>query len=509
MNIGNDPAPLRRRKLEVITMNKHLLRSFARPIPVFLTLVLLTTPALSEVLIRKSDADRAIEAQERTEVLNALVKALRAEYLYPDVGEKMAQAIEARELKKGYDTVTTGNALAEILTRQVQEISHDKHLRINHSTGVLPRPHRPSEDELARQRELERRENYRFDKAEHLPGNVGLLSFRGFLVGQEAFDKAVAAMNFLADTDALIIDLRQNGGGAPDMVTLITSYLFQRPTHINDMYTRSEPDKLTQRWTMPYVPGKSFGQEKPVYILTSNRTFSAAEEFTFNLKTAKRAMTVGETTGGGAHFGGSLRLSDHFMMNMPRGETRAPWTKVTWEGVGIAPDLPCPQAQAFQVAYIDVLGKLIVASKDEAWKKQLQNIQDNLRQGLDRPKEVSPVPLPTPAPAATAADVSGKWSGNFTVTGPNNSAGDGSAFLILKQAGSEITGTGGPDENQQWPLAKVRNEGNNLTCEITSPDGIFFQISLTLDGDHLKGDVTVTAPNAVNMKGKMDLTRVK
>ena len=346
-------------------MNKHL-RPFARPIPAFLIFALLTTPALSQVSIGRSDADRAIDARERTAVLNALAKALRAEYLFPEVGEKMAQAIEARAMKKEYDSVTTSNALAEILTRQVQEISHDKHLRINHSADVLPQPHRPSEDELARQRELERRNNYGFDKAEHLPGNVGLLSFRGFRVGQEAFDKAVAAMNFLSDSDALIIDLRQNGGGTPDMVTLITSYLFQRPTHLNDMYTRSEPDKLTQRWTMPYVPGKSFGQEKPVYVLTSNRTFSAAEEFTFNLKTAKRAMTVGETTGGGAHFGGGLRLSDHFMMNMPRGETRAPWTKVTWEGVGIAPDLPCPQAQAFQVAYIDALGKLIEASKDGA-----------------------------------------------------------------------------------------------------------------------------------------------
>ncbi len=491
-------------------MNKHLLRSFARPIPVIWTLVLLTTTALSQVLVTKSDGDRAIAPQERSEVLNALAKALRAEYLYPEIAEKMAQAIEARELKKEYDTVTTGNALAELLTRQMQEISHDKHLRINHSPDVLPQPHRPSADELARQQELERRENYRFDKVEHLPGNVGLLSFHGFRVGQEALDKAVAAMNFLADSDALIIDLRQNGGGAPDMVTLITSYLFQHPTHMNDMYTRREPDKFTQRWTMPYVPGKSFGQEKPVYILTSNRTFSAAEEFTFNLKTAKRALTVGETTGGGGHFGGSVRLSDHFMMNMPRGETRAPWTNVTWEGVGIAPDLPCPQAQAFQVAYIDALGKLIGTSKDEAWKKQLQKIQDGLRRGLDQPKnkEISPGPLAVPAPAAAAADVSGKWSGTFTVTGPNNS-GDGSAFVILKQAGSDITGSVGPDENQQWPLAKGKVGGKTLTCEVTSPDGLVFKLSLTLDSDHLKGDLTVTASNGENMKGKMDLTRVK
>ncbi len=247
-----------------------------------------------------------------------------------------------------------------------------------------------------------------------------------------------------------------------------------------------------------------------MYILTSNRTFSAAEEFTFNLKTAKRAMTVGETTGGGAHFGGSLRLSDHFMMNMPRGETRAPWTKVTWEGVGIAPDLPCPQAQAFQAAYIDALGKLIEASKDDSWKKQLQKMQDNLRQELDqmKNKDASPVPPSAPAAATAAGDVSGTWSGAFTVTGPDSSR-DGTAFLILKQVGSDISGSGGPDKNQQWPLAKASMDGNRLTGEVTQPDGVVVKISLMLDDDHLQGDVTVNAPNGVNMKGKMDLTRVK
>ena len=371
-------------------MNKRLLRSYARPVLVLLAVPLLVMPVRTQVIIKKGGPDRAIDAQERVEVLNALAKALRAEYLYPEIGEKMAQAIEAGVLKKEYDGITAGNALAEKLTTQVQDISHDKHLRIDHSADVLPPPRKPTEEELAKRRELERRENYRFDKVEHLPGNVGLLSFRAFLSGQGAFDKAVAAMNFLADTDALIVDLRQNGGGAPDMVTLITSYLFNGPTHINDMYTRREPDKPIQRWTMPYVPGKSFGQDKPVYILTSNRTFSAAEEFTFNLKMAKRAMTVGETTGGGAHFGGGLRLSDHFMMNMPRGETRAPWTKTTWEGVGIAPDLPCPPAQAFHVAYIDALRKLIEAGKDDAWNRQLQKIQEDLRRELDQLKKKEP-----------------------------------------------------------------------------------------------------------------------
>jgi len=103
-------------------------------------------------------------------------------------------------------------------------------------------------------------------------------------------------MNFLANTDALIIDLRRNGGGEPAMVALISSYLFgPEPVHLNDLYFRPD-DSTHQWWTLPYVPGKRYGDKKEVYVLTSKRTFSAAEEFTYNLKNLKRATIIGETT---------------------------------------------------------------------------------------------------------------------------------------------------------------------------------------------------------------------
>jgi C-terminal processing protease CtpA/Prc len=178
-----------------------------------------------------------------------------------------------------------------------------------------------------------------------------------FQPAELAGDTAAAAMNFLTNTDALIIDIRANGGGAPSMVALVSSYLFGgEPVHLNDLYFRPE-DTTHQWWTLPHVPGKRY-QDKPVYVLTSKRTFSAAEEFAYNLKSLKRATIVGETTGGGAHPGGMHRLNEHFLVFVPSGRAINPLTKSNWEGTGVAPDLPVAAAQALKTAHLAALKKV-------------------------------------------------------------------------------------------------------------------------------------------------------
>ena len=144
-----------------------------------------------------------------------------------------------------------------------------------------------------------RRENFYFERVERLDGNVGYLDFRQFVDARLAGATAVAAMNFLSNCDAIIIDLRQNGGGEPSMIQLLTSYFFDEPKHINSFYVRYS-DSIEQFWTQAYVPGKKM-PDVPLYVLTSSYTFSGAEEFTYNLKNLKRATIIGETTGGGAH----------------------------------------------------------------------------------------------------------------------------------------------------------------------------------------------------------------
>jgi hypothetical protein len=342
--------------------------SLAPFVPLLTTLVLapVTTTA------RQPQAQSGtIDAATRTTVIDGAIDHLRRAYVFADVAEKMADALRAHAVKKEYDTITDGQVFAETLTRHLQEVSKDKHLRVLYrADGFPPRTGPPSPEERERMRAEERRRNYAFQRVERLDGNVGYIELLGFSGSPDASDAAVAAMNFLANTDALIFDLRRNGGGSPAMIGLLSSYLFDDVVHLNDFYIR-ETDTRRQFWTSPHVQGRRYGAEKPVYVLTSNRTFSAAEEFTYNLKNLKRATIVGETTGGGAHPGGVRRITDHFGIWVPNGRAINPITKTNWEGTGIEPHIKVDPAKALPAAHLDALEKVRQAATDARHREQL------------------------------------------------------------------------------------------------------------------------------------------
>ena len=154
-------------------------------------------------------------------------------------------------------------------------------------------------------------------------------------------------MNFLGNVDAIIFDLRENGGGDPKMVAFVSSYLFAERTHLNDLYNRKE-NKTTEYWTQD-VPGKRLVSQ-PAYVLTSKRTFSGAEEFSYNLNNLKRATIIGETTGGGAHPVSGHKVDDHFGIGVPFARAINPVSKTNWEGTGVEPDVPTPAGEALAVA---------------------------------------------------------------------------------------------------------------------------------------------------------------
>jgi hypothetical protein len=249
--------------------------------------------------------------------------------VFADTADKMAAAIQTRAKNKEYDAITSARAFAETLTKDLQAVSRTSTCACC-TAEPMPERRAPTPEERARMLADERRRNFGFERVERLEGNVGYLDLRGFSGSPEAGETAIAAMNFLAGTDALIIDLRQNGGGSPAMIGLVSSYLFDDVQHLNDFYIR-ETDRTRQFWTSPYVQGRRYGKDKPVFVLTSVRTFSAAEEFTYNLKNLKRATIVGETTGGGAHPGGVRRISDQFGIWVPNGRAINPITKTNWE----------------------------------------------------------------------------------------------------------------------------------------------------------------------------------
>jgi hypothetical protein len=344
-------------------------------------------PAASRA-IQREQPDMTIDAALRSEVIDGALKKLNDAYVFPETAKKMEAAIRERVQKKEYDSITSASKFAQLLTTHLQEVSHDKHLRVGYSHSAIPPEtarREPSPEERERFLSFAKSVNFGFEKVERLGGNVGYLDLRGFMDANLGGETVVAAMNFLTNTDALIIDLRQNGGGSPEMVALISSYLFDRSTHINDLYWR-EGESTQQFWTLPYVPGKRY-VNKDVYILTAKRTFSAAEEFTYNLKNLKRATIVGETTGGGAHPGGPSRINEHFFVGIPRGRAINPISKTNWEGTGVEPDIKVPAEEALKTAHLAAVKNSLGKATDPRRKNELNDLAQKLQQELDEMKK--------------------------------------------------------------------------------------------------------------------------
>jgi hypothetical protein len=263
--------------------------------------VALAATAEAQVIIQKDSAPLAIDAAACDAVIDAVLKALDEEYVFPETAAKMIKAIRKRQADKDYSEVKTGQELARLLTEHLQEVSKDKHLRVMCSTDKLPKPpndNGPTPEMREKRRQMALKWNAGYRTVERLGGNVGYLALDGFGGAEAAAEPAAAAMNFLANTDALIIDLRRNGGGSPDGVALLCSYFFDdKPVHLNSLYWR-KGNRTEEFWTRRELAGKRY-TGKDVYVLTSARTFSGAEEFAYNLQTQKRATIVGETTGGG------------------------------------------------------------------------------------------------------------------------------------------------------------------------------------------------------------------
>lgn len=303
-----------------------------------------------------------MDVQEQKNVIDSIGHILSSNYIFPDVAKKMNDHLQQNYKKGMYTTITSGPAFASQLTTDLQSISKDKHLRVNFNpnAGQMKKAqasgqgHSPNMDAM-------RMNNFGFKELKLLPGNIGYLDLRGFVDAKYGGETAIAAMNFLSNASALIIDLRFNTGGSPSMIQLLTSYLYgPEPVHLNTFYHRPA-DKFSETWTFKEVQGKR-SPDVPVYVLTSNKTFSAAEEFTYNLKNLKRATIIGETTGGGAHPGGVVPVADRFTMFVPTGRAINPITKTNWEGTGVTPHIDVKSADALHVAQVKALEDLAAKS---------------------------------------------------------------------------------------------------------------------------------------------------
>ena len=339
------------------------------------------------------DGSLADEQMSSREIVTTALSLLRANYVFPEVAEQAATAVEARLAAGEYDNLDE-ITLTELLTSHLQELTGDKHLRMGLGGGPPPgrgpdgpgprpggpgpgpegpgpgrgpRPGgpgpgpgpgtgpdetEPGNHEAGRlaMRQMGRMDNFGIRRVERLDGNVGYLDLRRVAMAANAGPAVAAAMELVAGTYALIFDLRHNGGGAPDGVALWCSYLLtEEPTHLNDIF-HADTGETHQFWALPYVPGTRY-VDRPVYVLTGGRTFSGGEELCYNLQALGRAELIGETTGGGAHPTRGFPVSSAVMIGIPFARSINPVTGTNWQGTGVIPDVAVPEAEAYDVAY--------------------------------------------------------------------------------------------------------------------------------------------------------------
>jgi len=339
-------------------------------------------PATPRILM-PDDGSLAAEQMSGREIVTTALALLRANYVFPELADRAATAVEARLAAGEYDGLDE-ITLTDLVTRHLQEVCEDKHLALRLGSGPGPggpgpggpgpggpvpgepggRGRRPGPDldrpkghEARRlaMRQMGRLDNFGIHRVERLDGNVGYLDVRRVPVPANAGPAISAAMELVAGTYALIIDLRRNGGGAPEGVVYWCSHLVdeQPPTHLNDIF-RADTGETHQFWALPYVPGPRY-LDRPVYVLTSSRTFSGGEDFAYTLQALGRAQVIGETTGGGAHPTRPFGISAAVLIAIPFARSINPVTGTNWQGTGVIPDIAVPEAQAYDTAYAKAL----------------------------------------------------------------------------------------------------------------------------------------------------------
>lgn len=290
-------------------------------------------------------------------VIDETARLLTDHYVFPEIAEQLAGLLQRRLAEGAYD-VDDAEGLARLVTADLQSVNGDRHLRLKHHTDpVSPEQGAATMDAIRRD----------FDtslggapRVQLLDGGVAVVELAPMLFPLDwAAEPLSAALTVASRAQALIVDLRGNRGGDPDTVAFVCSYLLDERTHLNTMHWRGDR-RSEQSWSLPHVPGARFGGSKPLYVLSSDSTFSAAEELAYNLQQLGRATVVGESTRGGAHPCNGWTVHPHLEVTVPVGRAVNPVSGTNWEGTGVQPDVPCAAGDALDRAHALALAQLAV-----------------------------------------------------------------------------------------------------------------------------------------------------
>lgn len=328
----------------------------------------------------------AILAQEiklTSEVKNRMISDIRdllmEHYVFEDVARNCAQKLDSVMGKGEYDSIISKEQFAKRLTQDLQGMSQDKHLEVQVEEEMSNmNSHEMAFESINKLRKARQKSNYSFRKVEIFNGNIGYLDFRSFSPAEMAMAKASAAMIFLSDCDALIIDMRENTGGDPSLIAHICSYFFEKPTLLNKLYYR-KTNRTLEFWTREVNDVRTL-YEVPILVLTSSETISASEEFAYDLQSRKRATVIGEITAGGANIASGFRLNSSFVIYIPRGRAINPITNKNWEGVGVQPDVSVVSGKALEKAMEIAKGeaKKYREKKEENYRLLIRSIENQI-----------------------------------------------------------------------------------------------------------------------------------
>ncbi|WP_424753622.1 S41 family peptidase [Methylobacterium sp.] len=298
---------------------------------VFCTTVLanMAAPSISKADISTESLKRAPLAQDTVrKVVNGIAAELREGYVFPDLGKQAADAIQRDLDAHAYAKASDPGDFATQLTERLRSLTSDNHVRVIHGDPFANRP-KPLDMRGAG------------FQVKRLEGNVGYIHLASFVPSGDFKPAADKAMQDLSDTAALIVDMRDNGGGHPASVAYLVSFFLDpsQRVHINDLIWRNRGTTSFRTESFWSSPTRVSYLGKPVYVLVGPKTYSAGEEFAYDLQALKRATIVGEKTRGSANPGGLNELGSDFFVVVPTGRAENPITGGNWGGVGVRPNV--------------------------------------------------------------------------------------------------------------------------------------------------------------------------
>lgn len=338
------------------------------------------TPLLllgSVALAQTKPADLKLDPADVAAIIAKSADRIESSYVDAGVAKKIASHLREAAAKGAFASAHSALELVPLVNRELHPFG-DAHLRFGYDPNPKPETSNDDEDDTPAEREAQRREAVRdafgIAAVRRLPGNVGLLDYRNFQDAQITGDALGHAFELLGGTDALIIDLRENRGGAPETVALLLSYFAPegKPLLVSALYFRAG-DLTRQYWTASWLPSPRY-VNKPLYVLTSSRTFSAAEGFTMGARRLFHAVIVGQKTRGGSHPSRWFVVHPNFAVSVP--VARSVDQTYDWEGKGITPDVETND-DALRAAYLLALRELRSRATDASIRSELDDVIAN------------------------------------------------------------------------------------------------------------------------------------